>query len=129
LRLLLDNCVWSKSRNDLAAAGHDVVHGDDWPEDPGDEELLRRAHADNRVLVTLDKDFGELAVVRGLRHAGIVRLVRIPARRQGPVCAAIVERYAALLAQGAIVTVEPGRVRVRAPETEAGGESGEDASA
>jgi predicted nuclease of predicted toxin-antitoxin system len=129
LRLLLDNCVWSKSRNDLAAAGHDVVHGVDWPEGPGDEELLRRAHADNRVLVTLDKDFGELAVVRGLRHAGIVRLVRIPARRQRPVCAAIVERYAALLARGAIVTVEPGRVRVRAPETEAGGESGEGAPA
>lgn len=118
MRLLLDNCVWSKSRNDLVAAGHDIIHGADWPEDPGDEELLRRAHADNRVLVTLDKDFGELAVVRGLSHAGIVRLVRIPARRQGPVCAAIVERYAALLARGAIVTVEPGRVRVRAPETD-----------
>jgi predicted nuclease of predicted toxin-antitoxin system len=123
LRLLLDNCVWSKSRNDHEAAGHDVVHGGDWPEDPGDEELLR-AHADNRVLVTLDKDFGELAVVRGLPHAGIVRLVRIPARRQGPVCAAIAERYAALLARGAIVTVEPGRVRVRAPEGEPGREPG-----
>jgi predicted nuclease of predicted toxin-antitoxin system len=61
-----------------------------------------------------------LAVVRGQPHAGIVRLVRIPARRQGPVCAAIVERYATLLARGAIVTVEPGRVRVRAPEGEPG---------
>ncbi|MCI0433922.1 MAG: DUF5615 family PIN-like protein [Gemmatimonadetes bacterium] len=128
MRLLLDNCVWSKSRNDLTAAGHDVVHVGDWPEDPGDEELLRRADADSRVLVTLDKDFGELAVVRGLPHAGIIRLVKIPARRQGPVCAVIVERYGALLAQGAIVTVEPGRVRVRAPDTESGRGSEEDAS-
>ena len=118
MRLLLDNCVWNKSRKDLAAAGHDVVHVGDWPEDPGDEELLRRAHAENRVLVTLDKDFGELAVVRGQTHVGIVRLVEIPARRQGPMCAAAVERYGTMLARGAIVTVEPGRVRVRLPETE-----------
>lgn len=67
------------------------------------------------MLVTLDKDFGELAVVRQQPHAGIIRLVRIAARQQGPACAVTLERYGTLLAQGAIVTVEPGRVRVRAP--------------
>jgi len=118
VRLLLDSCVWNKSRNDLAAAGHDVVHVGDWPEDPGDEDLLRRADSDRRVLVTLDKDFGELAVVRGQPHTGIIRLVEIPARRQGPACAAALERYGDVLARGAIVTVEPGRVRVRVPDKE-----------
>jgi len=118
VKLLLDSCVWNKSRTDLAAAGHDVVHVGDWPEDPGDEDLLRRAHSEDRVLVTLDKDFGELAVVRAQPHVGIIRLVEIPARRQGPVCAAVIERYGAVLARGAIVTVEPGRVRVRPPDGE-----------
>jgi len=116
VKLLLDNCVWNKSQNDLAAAGHDVVHAGEWPEDPGDEDLLRRAYSEDRVLVTLDKDFGELAVVRAQPHAGIIRLVEIPARRQGPVCAVVIERYGTVLARGAIVTVEPGRVRVRPPE-------------
>ena len=40
MKLLLDNCVWSKSKEDLAAAGHDVVHIGAWSEDPGDEEIL-----------------------------------------------------------------------------------------
>ena len=70
------------------------------------------------MLVTLDKDFGELAVVRAQPHVGIIRLVETPARRQGPVCAAVLERYGTMLARGAIVTVEPGRVRVRPPEKE-----------
>lgn len=74
------------------------------------------------MLVTLDKDFGELAVVRAQPHVGIIRLVEIPARRQGPVCAVVIERYGTVLARGAIVTVEPGRVRVRLPEKEDGQE-------
>jgi len=36
------------------------------------------------VLVTLDKDFGELAIVKGALHAGIVRLVAIRARDRPP---------------------------------------------
>ena len=117
MKLLLDNCVWNKSRKDLAVAGHDVIHAGDWGEDPGDEELLRRAYADDRALVTLDKDSGELAIVEAQAHAGIIRLVGIPARRQGSVSVATVARYGSVLARGAIVTVEPGRVRVRQPES------------
>ena len=115
MKILLDNCVWNKSRNDLVAAGHDVIHAGDWGEDPGDEELLRRAFAENRVLITLDKDFGELAIIRAQSHAGIIRLVGIPARQQGTTCVATIERYAAVFMRSAIVTVEPGRVRVRIP--------------
>ena len=63
MKLLLDACVWGKAREELRAAGHDVIHAGDWPEDPGDEEILRRADQERRVLVTLDKDFGALAVL------------------------------------------------------------------
>jgi predicted nuclease of predicted toxin-antitoxin system len=37
----------------------------------------RPTHAESRVLVTLDKDFGELAIMKGAPHAGIIRLVGI----------------------------------------------------
>jgi predicted nuclease of predicted toxin-antitoxin system len=67
----------------------------------------------DRVLVTLDKDFGELAVVRGRPHAGLVRLVGVSARQQAAACAAVLERYDEVLRRGAIVTFEPSRVRVR----------------
>jgi len=65
------------------------------------------------VLVTLDKDFGELAVAFGRPHSGLVRLVGMSAREQGPICVDILNRYGEELAAGAIVTVEPGRIRIR----------------
>ena len=43
-----------------------MVWSGDWFEDPGDEEILAIARNEERILITLDKDFGELAIVRGL---------------------------------------------------------------
>jgi hypothetical protein len=65
VKILLDTCVWGGARIPLTEAAHDVVWAGDWSEDPGDEAILARAGVEGRVLVTLDKDFGELAVVRG----------------------------------------------------------------
>jgi predicted nuclease of predicted toxin-antitoxin system len=64
-------------------------------------------------LITFDKDFGELAVVRGQAHAGIIRIVILSAAQQAPTCLMVLNRYGTELQSGAIVTVEPGRVRVR----------------
>jgi predicted nuclease of predicted toxin-antitoxin system len=89
MNLLLDTCVWGGARVELQAAGHDVLWTGDLPEDPGDEAILAQAHREQRVLVTLDKDFGELAIIRRLPPAGIIRLVNIPARQQGRVCAQV----------------------------------------
>ena len=89
MKILLDTCVWVGARKDLEAFGHDVLWAGEWQEDPGDEEILSRAHKENRILVTLDKDFGEMAVLYGFPHSGIIRLVNLPARKQGehlPIC-------------------------------------------
>jgi predicted nuclease of predicted toxin-antitoxin system len=116
VKLLLDACVWGGANLELTQAGHDVIWAGDWEQDPGDDEILARAHADGRILVTIDKDFGELAIVRRLSHAGIVRLVNYPARRQAGACLSALTRYGADLQRGAIVTVEPGRLRIRPPD-------------
>jgi len=93
LKVLLDSCVWGGVRKALTDAGHDVVWAGDWTTDPGDEEILDRAHQEERVLVTLDKDFGELARVS----------------------VAVLAKYGRELSAGAIITVEAARVRVRPP--------------
>lgn len=117
MRVLLDTCVWRGGKDVLAAEGHDVEWlGDD--EDPGDEEITQRASVTGAVLVTLDKDFGELAILRGIPHAGIVRLVGLAARRQGNFAAAALARYELELARGAIVTVYADRVLFRPGESE-----------
>lgn len=107
--------VWGGAVGRLRAAGHDVIWSGDWPADPGDEEILARALAEGRILVTLDKDFGELAILRGLPHAGILRLVGLSALQQAEVTVQVVEAHAADLAAGAIITAEAGRLRVRVP--------------
>lgn len=117
MKLLLDTCVWGGAVSELVAAGHDVVHAGDWTEDPGDEEILAQAHAAERVLVTLDKDFGELAVVHASPHHGILRLVGFSARQQGTACLEVLARHGEVLLAGAIITAEPGRIRIRAAES------------
>ena len=113
MRLLLDSCVWGKALADIEAADYDVIWTGDWPEDPGDDEILARAYREGRILVTLDKDFGELAVLRGMHHCGILRLVDLSANRQAEACLHALALYGNELQLGAIVTVEPGWVRIR----------------
>ncbi|HEY0514361.1 MAG TPA: DUF5615 family PIN-like protein [Thermoanaerobaculia bacterium] len=116
MKLLLDSCVWGGARRDLAARGHDVSASPDWGPDPGDEEILERAHREGRILITLDKDFGELAIIQGKPHSGIVRLVDVSAQRQAVVSLHVLEVHGEELQRGAIVTAEPGRLRIRPPE-------------
>lgn len=118
MKVLLDTCVWSGAAKDLRSAEHDVIWVGEWEEDPGDEEILAKAHNDGRVLITLDKDFGELAVVHGLPHSGILRLVNLPAREQGLVAARLLARYGEELRSGSIVTVDTRKIRIRPPYRE-----------
>jgi predicted nuclease of predicted toxin-antitoxin system len=116
VRLLLDSCVWGGARKKLEAAGHDVVWAGDWPEDPGDDEILGRAYREGRILVTLDKDFGELAIVHGMQHRGIPRLVNLAAAQQAIVCQHVLTLHGKDLDAGAIITAELGRLRLRPPD-------------
>lgn len=113
MKVLLDTCVWGGVVHELQAAGHDVIWVADWPHDPGDEEILSRAEAEGRVLITLDKDFGELAVVHELPHYGIVRLANLSIRDQAATCLEILSRYGDELHRGGVVTAERGRLRIR----------------
>ena len=55
MKLLLDTCVWGGATKTLEASGHDVVWSGDWSEDPGDEEILAKAHSGLDV-VKIDTD-------------------------------------------------------------------------
>lgn len=118
MKLLLDTCVWGGACKELEAARHDVIWTGDWSEDPGDDEILAHAHREGRILVTLDKDFGELAIIRAAPHRGILRLVNIAVRQQGMTCLQVLLLHGKDLESGAIITVEPGRLRFRPPDTQ-----------
>jgi predicted nuclease of predicted toxin-antitoxin system len=115
MNILLDSCVWNGLADYLRKAGHTVEWVGEWQSDPGDKAVLRYARERRSALVTIDKDFGELAILQGEEHCGIIRLVNIPLSQQPEICCAVLERYADELAISAIITVEQTRARVRVP--------------
>ena len=124
MKLLLDTCIWDGAADVVRAGGHDVIWSGNWDQDPGDEELLNIAFAQGRILVTLDKDFGELAVVQRVPHSGILPIAHFSARKQAGVIEDILNRHGKELEAGAVITVEPGKIRIRPPDIdEAGGDA------
>jgi predicted nuclease of predicted toxin-antitoxin system len=111
--VLLDTCIWGGVLPSLSALGHDVIWSGNWDSDPGDRAILETAFAQKRILVTLDKDFGELAILRGLPHAGIIRLSEFRTSQMAVVIDHLLRSYHSELVEGGIVTANPLRVRIR----------------
>ena len=65
MKVLIDSCMAGSVSTALAEAGHDVECVVDWPKDPGDAAVLSHAQNTGQVVLTLDKDFGELIVRAG----------------------------------------------------------------
>jgi predicted nuclease of predicted toxin-antitoxin system len=85
MRLLANENVPGRAVDSLRAGGHDVLWARSDAPGSSDEELLHRASAEQRLLITLDKDFGELAFRRGLpAEAGII-LIRITLSSPGQI--------------------------------------------
>ena len=116
MKIILDTCVWGGVRKVLILAGHNVIWTGDWDQDPGDMEILSHAYEEERILITLDKDFGELAIVHGYPHYGILRLVNLSTVQQASVSKKILDKYGEELISGAIITVDANRVRIRSPK-------------
>lgn len=63
MKFLIDRCAGHRLAEWLRQQGHDVLELRERGPDPGDRTLLEWAAADERVLVTMDKDFGEFLFV------------------------------------------------------------------
>jgi predicted nuclease of predicted toxin-antitoxin system len=113
MKLLLDSCIWGGTVKRLNESGYDVIWIGNWSQDPGDEEIIAYSYNEKRILITLDKDFGELAIVHEFPHCGIIRLVNFSVKDQASICMHILSLYKEELESGAIITAEPGRLRVR----------------
>jgi hypothetical protein len=98
----------------LRSAGHDVVWLTTAAPGTSDPEVLAWAARDARVLLTFDKDFGELARASALPAACGVVLFRIPMPKPSDVGARLADLITARDDwAGHFSVVEPGRVRMR----------------
>ncbi len=115
MKFLIDRCAGRRLADWLRANGHDVVETRDLGPDPGDAALLQIAVTENRVLVSIDTDFGTLIFVGHQAHSGIIRLPDVPADRRIQLVEDVLLRHTPDLEAGAIVTVRGGRIRISKP--------------
>lgn len=117
MRFLLDESISPLVKQPLAAAGHDVVHARDIGlTSAPDPAVLDAARTDERILVTLDTDFGALVAHSGTLLPSVV-LFRGAVTRQPTRQAALLlenlDQFAEDLGAGALVVIGDERVRVR----------------
>lgn len=114
MKFLLDVCVSSRSLHRLLTdLKHDVRLASDIDPRADDQTLLDLALLESRIIVTADKDFGELVFVHGNPHQTIVRFVEMRVDQQVAAMRELLERYQAELESGAMIVVTRDRVRVR----------------
>jgi predicted nuclease of predicted toxin-antitoxin system len=79
-----------------------------------DKDVIDEADSDGRVLVTEDRDFGELVVRQQLKTRGVIllELDRLTSAAEAELVAEVVCNHATRLT-GNLLVVEPTRLRVR----------------
>ena len=99
---------------ELRARGHDVYSAKESSPGAPDDAILTLAQAEERIVVTHDKDFGELAFRYGLPSASGVILIRLTgASRQEDIRRTLEVIESRQDWSGSFSVAEHGRVRMR----------------
>lgn len=72
VKFLVDECTGKRLSNLLTAAGYDTIFVGDWKPSASDDEVLDKANKEGRVLITDDKDFGELVFRLEKPSSGVI---------------------------------------------------------
>lgn len=72
MRFLVDECAGPRVAEWLRQEGHDVFSVYEQARGADDVELIQRAYAENRIIVTADKDFGDMVYREHYPHHGVI---------------------------------------------------------
>ncbi len=116
MKLLLDQGLPRSRVALLQGIGIDAVHvGDINMATAEDTEILQRGLDDQRVIVTLDADFHTHLALTGVVLPSVIRIRIEGLRAEGftALIQTLLPECEADLQQGAVVTVQEGRIRIR----------------
>jgi predicted nuclease of predicted toxin-antitoxin system len=114
MKLVADESVDAQIVERLREDGHDVTYVVELEPGISDERVLRRTNEQEAVLLTVDKDFGELSYRQKLIHRGVIliRLTGLSNQTKAQVVAqALRERGPEFV--NAFTVISPGMIRVR----------------
>jgi predicted nuclease of predicted toxin-antitoxin system len=116
MKLLLDQGLPRSAAMLLREGGIDTLHvGEIGLTAATDDEILQRGRQEGRVVVTLDADFHSLLAFSKAVSPSVIR-IRIEGLT-GPAAAHVIKeavlRSQGDLENGALATVQPGRIRIR----------------
>ena len=116
MRLLADEGVDAHIVRQLRSDGHDVEYIAEMAPGITDDAVLKYANDSQRVLMTVDKDFGELVFRLRQVALGVVlmRLSGLPSANKADLVSEMMREHGSKM-PGAFTVVSPGLVRIRPP--------------
>jgi predicted nuclease of predicted toxin-antitoxin system len=114
LRFLTDESCDFGVVQALRAEGYDVIALTEITSRTIDSEVIAQAYSEKRILLTEDKDFGQLVFASQADSAGVI-LIRYSGNARKSLQEAIIKliRQQGSDIQSAFVVMQPGQVRVR----------------
>ena len=114
MKLLADEGVDAAVVRALRSAGHDVCYVAESAPGATDQDVLDQANSEHRILLTADKDFGEIVFRLGRLTTGLL-LLRLPGLSSEMKVRTILEAVGTHSAEmeRAFTVVSPGQLRIR----------------
>lgn len=114
MNLLCDEGVERQIVEALRASGHQVTYVAEMAPGVSDDDVLELATEEDALLITSDKDFGELVFRQGRAHSGVVllRLHGLDPMQKGAVTSEVIAEHGEKLVS-AFSVMERRQVRIR----------------
>ena len=116
MKLLLDQGLPISAAELLRDAGIDTIHVSEIEMfEAEDAEIIQKAEEEERVVATLDADFHTLLALDEATSPSVIRIriERLRTQALTDLLLMVIAECEEDLAQGAAVTVEPSRIRIR----------------
>ena len=107
----IDRQIVERLRQD----GHEILYVAEMEPGISDEEVLNRANKKGALLITTDKDFGEIVFHQNLLTIGgvvLLRLLGLSPELKAEIVSQVIESRSADL-PNAFSVISPGRIRIR----------------